>query len=289
MDKIILIVDTGVDDAMAMILLKRHGIVPEFIVAQSGNSLLENTYRNTVGIANILEFGCPVYPGSYTPLIKPHYYEDFHGKNGLACYKFPDAPFQDKENGIVHMYEALKHGKYRIICTSPLTSLGLLFRLDQDIQKNVIDITIMGGAFGVTPWGKGNMGESEFNIFYDPEAAKIVFGLDVKITVVPLDLTMNPNLSIKTSLNARVGNSVTDFTVKATEFMLEKHGSYELHDPIAAYAAVNSEAFRFISGRIMVDHNGVTSIDETVKSMHRIATEIDYATYHRDIIGVLYL
>ena len=289
MEKIILIVDTGVDDAMAMILLKRHGITPEFIVAQSGNSLLGNIYRNTVGIASILEFSCPVYPGSYTPIVKPHYYEDFHGKNGLACYNFPDIPFVGKENGIIRMYEALKHEKYRIICTSPLTSLGLLLRLDPDIQKNILDITIMGGAFGRTSWGKGNMGESEFNIFYDPEAAKIVFGIGAKITLVPLDLTMNPELAIKTPLKVHDSSKVGDFIAKATEFMLEKHGSYELHDPIAAYAAINSGAFKFLKGRIKVDANGVTSLDENVESGHRIAMTIDYATYCREITGVLYL
>ena len=288
MDKIILVVDTGVDDAMAMILLKRHGIIPEFIVAQSGNSVLENTYRNTVGIASMLELGCPVYPGSYTPIIKPHYYEDYHGKNGLACYKFPDKPLNNTHNGIVKMYEALKHGKYRIICTSPLTSLGILFRLNRDIQRNIIDLTIMGGAFGKTPWGKGNMGDAEFNIFYDPEAAKIVFGLDIKITVIPLDLTMNPELAIKQAISVSNNNSVSAFVKKTTEFMLQKHGNYELHDPIAAYAAINPDAFEFLNGKISIDDNGVTSMEQKEESLHRIAVRINPDLYQSEIVKMIY-
>ncbi len=288
MDKIILIVDTGVDDAMAMILLKRNGITPEFIVAQSGNSSLENTYRNTVGIARELELDCPVYPGSSTPMIKPPFYEDFHGKNGLACYRFPDAPIKDTENGIIKMYESLKHERYRILSTSPLTSLALAVRLDTSIIHNIIDITIMGGAFKRTQWGNGNMGDSEFNIFYDPEAARIVFDMDLKETVIPLDLTMKPELALNKLLTVRNRDKVGDFVEKATEFMLEKHGSYELHDPIAAYATINPGAFTFISGKINVDSNGVTTIDENIKSKQRIAVDMDSSAFRNEIIGTIY-
>ena len=62
----------------------------------------------------------------------------------------------------------------------------------------------MGGAFGKTPWGKGNMGDAEFNIFYDPEAAKIVFGLDIKITVM---VDYDPSISETGSqMNELYGN-----------------------------------------------------------------------------------
>ena len=288
MDKIILNVDTGVDDAMAIILLKRHGITPEFIVAQSGNSSLENTYRNTVGIAEILELDCPVYPGSYTPIIKPSFYEDFHGKNGLACYRFPDSPLKDTENGIIKMYEALKHGKYRILSTSPLTSLALAVRLGPGIIDNIKDIIIMGGAFKKTQWGNGNMGSSEFNIFYDPEAAKIILGLDLNETVIPLDLTMKPELALKTLVTAREKDKVGDFVQKATKFMLKKHGSYELHDPIAAYAMIKPGAFEFINGKINVDSNGVTTIDKNTKSKQRIAVDIDSSIFTDEILGTIY-
>lgn len=288
MNKIILNVDTGVDDAMAMILLKRHGITPEFIVAQSGNSSLENTYRNTVGIADILDLDCPVYPGSYTPIVKPEFYEEFHGKNGLACYKFPDAPLKDAENGIIKMYEALKHGKYHVLSTSPLTSLALALRLGSEIRKNITEVTIMGGAFKKTQWGTGNMGDTEFNIFYDPEAARIIFDLDLKETIIPLDLTMKPELALKQILTVKDKGSVGDFVEKATEFMLEKHGSYELHDPIAAYSIIDPGAFKFINGKIDVDSGGVTTIKENVESHQRIAIDIDPGAFRNEILGTIY-
>jgi inosine-uridine nucleoside N-ribohydrolase len=99
---------------------------------------------------------------------------------------------------------------------------------------------------------------------------------------------MNPELAIKSPLEVAGSDNVGDFIEKATQFMLDKHGSYELHDPIAAYAAVNPGAFEFLNGRINVDGNGVTSIDETVKSKHRIATGINPGIYHREIIDIIY-
>ena len=61
-------------------------------------------------------------------------------------------------------------------------------RLDNSIKENIEQIIILGGAFGITPFGKGNMGNAEFNIFYDPEAAKIV-----------MDMPLNASGKIKRS------------------------------------------------------------------------------------------
>jgi inosine-uridine nucleoside N-ribohydrolase len=289
MDKVILNVDTGIDDAFAMILLKRYGITPEFIVASSGNTLLENTYRNTVGVANLLGFDCPVYYGSSRPLVKPHYFEDFHGKNGLGCYNFPGINIEkNSENGIIKMYEALKHNKYTIICTSPLTSLGILISLDRKIIENINNIIIMGGAFGFTPYGKGNMGDSEFNIFYDPEAAKIVMEADIDETIVPLDLTMDPGLAIK-KLPGNIDNtSLNDFILKTTKFMIEEHRTYELHDPIAAFSFIDQQAFKFVNGDIKVNSEGVTKFIENHNSKKKVATMINYDAYQRKLVEKIY-
>jgi len=289
MDRVILNVDTGIDDAFAMILLKRYGITPEFVVASSGNSLLENTYRNTVGVANLLYMDCPVYYGSSKPLVRPHYFEDFHGKNGLGCYNFPGIDIEkNSENGIVKMYEALKKNKYTIICTSPLTSLGILLSLDNKIIGNINNIIIMGGAFGLTPYGKGNMGDSEFNIFYDPEAARIVMEANINETIVPLDLTMDPRLSIK-ELPANIDNtSLNDFILKTTKFMVEQHGTFELHDPIAAFSFIDPQAFKFVNGDIEVNSDGVTKFIENHNSKKRVATMINYDAYQSKLVKKIY-
>jgi len=289
MDKVILNVDTGVDDAFAMILLKLYGITPEFIVASSGNSLLENTYRNTIGVANLLGFECPVYYGTHKPLVRPHYFIDFHGRNGLGCYNFPNINIEtNSENGIIKMYEALKNNKYTIICTSPLTSLALLMSLDNKIIDNINNIIIMGGAFGITPYGKGNIGDSEFNIFYDPEAARIVMGANINETIVPLDITMDPKLAIKNLPTNIYNTSLNDFVFKTTKFMIKQHGALELHDPIAVFSFIDPQAFNFVNGDIEVNSDGVTKFVENHNSKKRVATMINYDAYQSKLVEKIY-
>jgi inosine-uridine nucleoside N-ribohydrolase len=287
MDKVILNVDTGIDDALAMVLLKKYSITPEFIVAASGNSTLENTYSNTVGVANLLEFGCPVYYGSFRPILRDHFREDFHGKNGMGCYPFKNVSIKNSQNGIIKMAEALQNGKYTIICTSPMTSLAILLRLDEDIKDNINNIIIMGGAFGITPYGNGNIGDAEFNVFYDPEAAKIVFESDINETIIPLDLTMKPELSIKKLSEKHKTGKLDDFIYKTTDFMLKEHKSFELHDPIAAYSFINPEAYKYIHGNIEVYSSGVTVFKPDNNSKKKIATDIDFKKYN-EMKEVLY-
>ncbi|AGO61702.1 nucleoside hydrolase [Ferroplasma acidarmanus] len=289
MNRVILNVDTGIDDAFAMILLKQYNITPEFIVASSGNSLLENTYRNTAGVAKLLDFDCPVYHGSARPLIKPHYYENFHGDKGLGTYEFND-PVQEKDhhNGIIKMYEALKREKHTIICTSPLTSLGILMRLDNSIKENIEQIIIMGGAFGITPYGKGNMGNAEFNIFYDPEAAKIVMEEDINETIVPLDVTMNRELAIKSIPPSSSGSPLEDFIHKTTKFMIEEHGTFEMHDPIAVFSFIEPDAFKFVNGEITVKPDGSTEFIEKRDGKKRIATGINPQAYRKGLVNRIY-
>ncbi|MCL4311210.1 MAG: nucleoside hydrolase [Candidatus Thermoplasmatota archaeon] len=288
MGKLILNVDTGIDDAFAMILLNKYRIFPEFIVAASGNSTLENTYRNTTGITNLLQLGCPVYPGSYKPLVRHHYLEDFHGENGIGCYEFDEVSLENQPNGIIKMYEALQHDKYTIICTSPMTSLGLLLSMNSGIKKNIENIVIMGGAFGITQYGNGNMGNSEFNVFYDPEAAKIVLGADINETIISLDLTMNPELAIK-NLPQNTGRTALDnFIYKTTEFMLKKHGTFELHDPIAALSFINPDIFEFVNGSIDVDSNGVTRFKKHRNSKKRIAVALNNEDYINQLVNKIY-
>ncbi|WP_337860792.1 nucleoside hydrolase [Ferroplasma sp.] len=288
MDKVILNVDTGIDDAFAMILLKRYGITPEFIVAASGNSTLENTYRNTVGVAKLLEFDCPVYYGSFAPVLRPHLRDDFHGKNGIGCYKFKDVSIKNSENGIIKMEEALKKERYTIICTSPMTSLAILLRLDERIKKNINNIIIMGGAFGITPYGKGNMGDAEFNVFYDPEAAKIVFESDINETIIPLDLTMNHELSISELPKSNKSDPLNEFIYKTTEFMLKEHKSFEMHDPLAAFSFIEPEAYKYMHGEIEVYSSGVTVFKEDSNSRKKIATGIDIEKYNKRLKEVIY-
>ncbi len=281
----ILNVDTGVDDAMGIILLAKYGIKPEFIVSASGNTDVENTYRNTLGVVSLLNIDVPVYRGSSRPLIKPHYVEDFHGENGIAGYKFSTVIKENKINGIVKMYESLKDHKNTIISTSPLTSIAILLSLDPDIAKRIDEIIIMGGAFRFNSYGKGNMGNSEFNIFYDPDAAAIVFKSGIKITAIPLDLTMDPEFSVtKNDLEKiNIDYPAGSFMKAVLSDMISRHGKLEMHDPIAVFSYINEKAFKYKYGQITCDLDGVTSLNEEKNCSSRVAISLDERIFNNDL------
>ncbi|MEM0139965.1 MAG: nucleoside hydrolase [Ferroplasma sp.] len=268
MGKFILNVDTGVDDALAIILMAKYGLNPEFIVAASGNSTIENTYNNTRGVVSLLGLNIPVYRGSFRPLAREPYMEDFHGERGISGYKFKKFSPGSEKNGIIKMYEALKNDKFTIISTSPLTSLGILLSLDPSIYSQINEIIIMGGAFRLNSFGNGNMGDAEFNVFYDPEAAKIVFNSGIKLRAIPLDITMNPDFAItaKDMKNSPNDSPCSDFTKAVISDMIKRHGKFELHDPIAAFSYIKPEAFNYINGDIIVDGSGKTRIMEKISS-----------------------
>ncbi len=286
MNNVILNVDTGVDDAYAIILLEKYGIRPDFIVASSGNSNIEDTFRNTEGVIKILNSDVPVYKGAYRPLMRDAYYEFYHGKNGMGCYNFNHVT-EEHKNGILKMYDALKKKKYTIISTCPLTSIALMLLMDENIEKNIDKIIVMGGAFHLNPYGDGNIDDAEFNIYYDPEAAKIVFNLSIEEYIIPLDVTMNPDFSIQNADIKKINDTgiVGDFIYKTLKYMVEKHNSFEMHDPIAAMAYFNKNAFKYINGNIYVDDKGVTKIYENKNSNKHVAYSLDKIEYKKNIYG----
>ncbi|KJE49682.1 MULTISPECIES: nucleoside hydrolase [unclassified Acidiplasma] len=289
MAKLILIVDTGVDDALAIMTLVKNGIKPDFIIAASGNSDLDNTLNNTIEVTKILEENIPVYYGAYRPLIREPYYEDYHGQNGLANYTYEMHEF-NKINGIIELYNTLKDEEVDIIITCPLTTLALLFSLEKNIIKNIRRIIVMGGAFALNEYGTGNVGDAEFNIFYDPEAANMVFNSGIKIYTIPLDVTMNPNFSIKDDdLNKmHVNSNESKFIYELVKYMVNRHGSFEMHDPIAALAYLNEKAFKYITGKISVDRNGKTLLTRDEKGSCMVAYSLDKNIYQKNVKNLFF-
>ena len=109
----------------------------------------------------------------------------------------------------------------------------------------------MGGAYGFTPYGKGNQTPfAEFNIWQDPEAAYIVFSSEADIVTIGLDISMNP----ATCLNSqhleqiKAGHTPTaHLTAKLAEYAIKRHGRCELHDPLVLATLLDASLFDFIS------------------------------------------
>jgi len=179
-DKIPLLIDTdpGVDDALALLLAfadTRHDIVGLTIAA--GNVGLAHTTSNALKLCEVVGRGdVPVYRGSAAPLL--HAAPDaayVHGNDGFGDIGYAPAARAPEDEHAVQAILRLSHeyaGRLSLIALGPLTNIALALKLDPTLPTRVARFVTMAGA--VT--GHGNITPAaEFNVYFDPEAARIVF------------------------------------------------------------------------------------------------------------------
>nr|XP_040031706.1 inosine-uridine preferring nucleoside hydrolase-like [Gasterosteus aculeatus aculeatus] len=177
--KLILDVDTGVDDAQAiMMALAAPNVEILGITCSHGNTKLDNACRNTLRVLKACNrLDIPVYRGCTVPLLGiQRHAGDFHGKDGLGDAPDPDAPglelLQKRSAAQALIKIANQHpGEVSLVATAPLTNLALAAQLNPSFPKNLKALYIMGGNME----SRGNTTVcGEFNFVADPEAAYIV-------------------------------------------------------------------------------------------------------------------
>ncbi|KAM4601904.1 nucleoside hydrolase-like isoform 1-T2 [Polymixia lowei] len=177
--KLVIDVDTGVDDAQAIMLALA---VPDVeilgITCCHGNTPLENSCKNTLRVLKVCKrLDIPVYQGSSEPLLgRMLHASDFHGKDGLGDAPDPDAPgleLLQEEGAVKAMIRMVNEncGEVNLVATAPLTNLALAVKLDPSFSEKLKGLYIMGG----NSESRGNTTAcGEFNFVADPEAAYIV-------------------------------------------------------------------------------------------------------------------
>lgn len=182
--KVILDVDTGCDDAVAMLLAGHHPDI-EFVAALPvhGNAPLAQTLDNTLRLlsAGKLEH-VPVYVGAEHPLVGPIIAGD---GDQVIKLPFPESPIkvQDKHaaNFLIDYYMSDEGKDTVYMPVGPLTNLGLALRLEPRLKDKIPAIVTMGGAYATS--------FAEFNIKADPEAAFIVYRAGIPIKMIGLEVT----------------------------------------------------------------------------------------------------
>jgi inosine-uridine nucleoside N-ribohydrolase len=182
--KVIMDVDTGCDDAVAMLLAGHHKAL-ELVAALPvhGNAPLEQTIDNTL---RLLEAGklaqVPVYAGAESPLIGPI----IRGSGDqIVKLPFPTATIkpqtQHAVNFLIDYYMSGKGDDTVYVPIAPLTNLALALRIEPKLKDRIPRIVTMGGAYASS--------FAEFNIAADPEAAYMVYTSGIPITMVGLEVT----------------------------------------------------------------------------------------------------
>jgi inosine-uridine nucleoside N-ribohydrolase len=249
--------DPGIDDALALILaLNSPEIQVIGIATVAGNAPVEMTSANARRVLEYLDvYNIPVAMGAAKPLNHPLVDAlNYHGPYGLGqCgLPLPKLPLH-----LVKAWDFMVQlisdapGEITLVATGPLTNVAYAFKLYPELPKSLAQIVLMGGAYGLTPYGKGNQTPfAEFNIWQDPEAAHIVFSSEVDIYAVGLDVSTNPATSLNSQHLEQLKDGYTSaarLASRLVEYVIKRQGGCELHDPLALTTLLDASLFNFIS------------------------------------------
>ncbi|MDQ3450558.1 MAG: nucleoside hydrolase [Actinomycetota bacterium] len=190
----VLDVDTGVDDALAILLaLRSPAMDVRAITCVAGNADVDQVVANTLRVLDAASApDIPVARGMTRPLVEPpRPARHVHGEDGMGDLGLPRS--QRSPVGI-HAVELLRTTLASatepiiLIPLAPLTNIAVLVRTYPELLDRIDRIVLMGGAAAV-----GNAtAAAEFNVWHDPEAAAIVLDSGVPTTMYGLDVFYEP-------------------------------------------------------------------------------------------------
>ena len=271
---VILDVDPGVDDAMAILLaLASRELNVLALTAVCGNVPLDTGADNALRLLGFSKRDdIPVYRGAATPLSgDPVHAFQVHGESGIGNATLPPTASVPMDGAAAFLASALvdNPGEITLIAVGPLTNLALAEEASPGCLNLARNVIVMGGAVAEP----GNASPTaEYNFLADPEAARRVVSMVDHLTIVPLDVTHRIGIDsreIEESIRSS-GSDRSAFFCKATEVVVQHgsetggyHGVY-LHDPAAVAYAIAPECFEVEMLRIDVETSGELTTGQLV-------------------------
>ena len=274
--------DPGIDDAIALAAaaasqdaLHIHGIS-----TVAGNQTIERVTNNALALSSFLKLDVPVVRGAEGPLTRAK--EDaghVHGETGLGNTVLPKTEKQaEKGNTFQLIRDAIMNlpedEKMTLVPVGPLTNIALLLKVYPEVNTRIKEIVLMGGGtFGNrTP-------TAEFNIWGDPEAAKIVFDSDLPIVMCGLDVTHKSGLdrnqveAMFTSQNEvqKAFGDMLKFYFDSPAYI--NSDLVHIHDAVAVIYVTNPEIFKGIQVSVDVDCTDDINRGMTVCDLRKTAPE----------------
>jgi purine nucleosidase len=280
--------DTASDDAVALVLALRYsGVQVEAITVVGGNVPLDQGVQNALYTAELCGKQVPVYRGMAAPIVRPlETAQHVHGDDGMGDIGLPlSGRAPTPGHGVSALIETINRfaGEITLVTLGPLTNIAVALLQDPSIASKVENCVAMGGI----GQGYGNVTPvAEFNIWVDPEAAKIVFESGMPLTMVGWDVSrtyavFDPHEAARLR---QVGTPLAEFCVDiqkvVNEFALNvtRLEGFDLPDPMAMAVALdptvatmtkhlhveietNSTSCR---GQTIVDHLQVTGYEPNV-------------------------
>jgi inosine-uridine nucleoside N-ribohydrolase len=306
--KIILDVDTGMDDAVAIAIAS---LAPQLeilgITVTHGNLPLANTLENTLRVLEFLGKDIPVYSGCPEPMVQymtagrllnVRRQKTTKVVNGREIkihddyLPLPVASIKPQtKHACSYIIETLHKSdeKITLVPVGPLTNIGMALRMDPTIREKIEEIVIMGG--GISHGNRTPVAEANF--YDDPEAAQIVLSSGCQTRVFTLDATESV-LADKQKMEqfrsySRAGRLVADlvdnFIDNCTLLGIDNNGKVSVHDAVTICALINPDIVTdirykncdvdfsggFADGQLVIDNRTYVEIT----SRNQIAYAID--------------
>lgn len=269
---ILMDVDTGVDDALAMLLaLHAPGIELLGVTTVSGNTHAEQAARNTRFLLDrFAASAVPVRIGERAARTgsPPRSATNVHGEDGLGGASSrhwrsrsseADAPCPD--GGVEFLLQMVGElgSRLTLIATGPLTNVARAVELAPETMRRLGRLLVMGGALAepgnVTPY-------AEFNAYCDPDAYAVVLGAGLPVTLFPLDVShrvrlLREHLMAARDLASDTRQLLQDITGDYMAFHEKIYGiaGCFVHDMLPVASLLDRHAFTFRAGEVVVELN----------------------------------
>lgn len=241
--KLIYDCDPGTDDSVSILMALTHPSLELLAITAASSNFPADI--SALHALQILEYigreDIPVAQGMVHPLVRPFPSDPYsHGEDGLGNHFFPepkikkvDTPASQLIIDTVMMYP----GEVSLVCTAALTNVAMAFMEKPEIIPMIKEIYHLGGSYGFSDYAftnaTGDNPMSEWNVYVDPEAAKIVYESGANLTTIGLDIAFNPNMvniSGETieKLN-KIGNKQAKYALEIIDY-IDKNNSISEQD-----------------------------------------------------------
>jgi purine nucleosidase len=282
-EAILIDTDTASDDAVALIIaLRSQSARVVAISTVAGNVGVQQATRNALYTAELCGASTPVYQGAEKPLARRLTTADwFHGKDGLGDHGYPPPRrLPEEQHAVEAIIAAVRSNPGLVLVTlGPLTNIALALAQAPDLARNVGRCVIMGGA----PCCEGNVTPAaEYNMWVDPEAARMVFHSGLPIEMVGWQLCRSAAVLAPADIEfvSKMGTELANFAVECNSTARTAYRAQtgedgiSLPDPVAMSIALDP-SIGYESSRHYVDIETASELTRGMTVVDRLGVAAD--------------
>lgn len=311
--KVILDCDPGMDDSIAIVLAAKAPSLQLLAVTTThGNYPVAVTTPNALKtLEMIARADIPVARGAARPLVRTSPTDPFsHGADGQADNNLPaptTAPDSRHAAQLIIDEVMTNPGEVHLIVTGPMTNLALAMTLEPRLKEALASVTAISGMFGLNRAAflnaTGDTPQSEWNVYVDPEAAKLVYESGVPLTAIGLDVATHFEVDFSPEQLSRLrssGRAEARFLMQAIDFVGGRgYDAYcTIIDAMAVAALIDGSLLQTMTGHVGIETSSPLTLGMTVldgRHHHvwqhlpviKIATQADYASFLTLVVDLI--